>query len=239
MRLLITTPTAVVIDDQNVTAVRAEDESGSFGILTGHADLLTALNVSIVSWHGANDNARYCAVRRGVLSVTNGNEVAIATREAVPGDDLEHLEQVVLAEFQQAPRHRAHLPHGNPAIADEGDSANCPLPASRPAGRDGGRIMNVEPNPMGQQSPDGLAAAARQQRERRDNWKKEGEPSMMRFVGQIGVLGWIIVTPTLIGLFVGRWLDHKLGTGIFWSAPLLLIGVMIGFWSAWRWMHQQ
>jgi ATP synthase protein I len=99
--------------------------------------------------------------------------------------------------------------------------------------------MNAEPNPMGQQSPDGLATAARQQRERRDNWKKEGEPSMMRFVGQIGVLGWIIVTPTLIGLFVGRWLDHKLGTGIFWSAPLLLIGVMIGFWSAWRWMHQQ
>lgn len=99
--------------------------------------------------------------------------------------------------------------------------------------------MNVEPNPMGRQSPDGLAAAARRQRERRDNWKKEGEPSMMRFVGQIGVLGWIIVAPTLIGLFVGRWLDHKLGTGIFWSAPLLLIGVTIGFWSAWRWMHQQ
>jgi F-type H+-transporting ATPase subunit epsilon len=101
MRLLITTPTAVVIDDQNVTAVRAEDESGSFGILTGHADLLTALNVSIVSWHGANDNARYCAVRRGVLSVTNGNEVAIATREAVSGNDLEHLEHVVLAEFHK------------------------------------------------------------------------------------------------------------------------------------------
>ncbi|WP_366408736.1 F0F1 ATP synthase subunit epsilon [Nitrobacter sp. 62-13] len=90
-----------MIDDRNVTAVRAEDESGSFGILTGHADLLTALNVSIVSWHGANDNARYCAVRRGVLSVTNGNEVAIATREAVPGDDLECLEQVVLAEFHK------------------------------------------------------------------------------------------------------------------------------------------
>jgi F-type H+-transporting ATPase subunit epsilon len=101
MRLLITTPTAVVIDDQNITAVRAEDESGSFGILSGHADLLTVLNVSIVSWHGANDTSRYCAVRRGVLSVTNGSEVAIATREAVPGDDLERLEQVVLAEFHK------------------------------------------------------------------------------------------------------------------------------------------
>lgn len=86
---------------------------------------------------------------------------------------------------------------------------------------------------------DRLAEAVRQRRDRQDQWRQEGEPSMMRFVGQIGVLGWIIVAPTLIGLFVGRWIDHWLGTGIFWSAPLLLLGVIIGSWSAWRWMHQQ
>ena len=94
----------------------------------------------------------------------------------------------------------------------------------------------VEPEPS---SPDKMAAAVRQRRERRQYWLKEGEPSMARYVGQIGVLGWIIVTPTLIGLFIGRWLDHKLGTGIFWSAPLLLLGVIVGYWSAWRWMHKQ
>ena len=88
-------------------------------------------------------------------------------------------------------------------------------------------------------SPDGMMAAVRKQQERRKQWLNEGEPSVARFVGQIGVLGWIIVAPTLIGLFIGRWLDHKLGTGIFWSAPLLLSGVVIGFWSAWRWMHKQ
>lgn len=87
--------------------------------------------------------------------------------------------------------------------------------------------------------PDGMAAAVRQRRLRQQRWLKEGEPSVARFVGQIGILGWIIVTPTLIGLFVGRWLDHKLGTGIFWSAPLLLLGVVVGFWSGWRWMHRQ
>jgi F-type H+-transporting ATPase subunit epsilon len=101
MRLLITTPTSVVVDDPNVVAVRAEDESGSFGILRDHADLLTALTVSIVSWHGADDRPRYCAVRRGVLSVTNGDEIAIATREAIASDDLDRLQQQVLAEFQQ------------------------------------------------------------------------------------------------------------------------------------------
>jgi F-type H+-transporting ATPase subunit epsilon len=102
MRLLITTPTAVVVDDPHVVAVRAEDESGGFGILGGHADFLTALAVSVVSWHHADDRQRFCAVRHGVLSVTSGNEVAIATREAIPSDDLDHLENVVLARFHDA-----------------------------------------------------------------------------------------------------------------------------------------
>ena len=102
MRLLITTAAAVVIDDPDVVAVRAEDESGSFGILNGHADFLTALTVSVVSWRRADGRQRFCAVRRGVLSVSNGNEVALATREAIPGDDLDHLERVVLTQFRGA-----------------------------------------------------------------------------------------------------------------------------------------
>jgi ATP synthase protein I len=84
--------------------------------------------------------------------------------------------------------------------------------------------------------PDGLLDTVRRQRERQ---LRGGEPSMARFIGQIGVLGWIIVAPTLIGLFIGRAIDHHFGTGIFWSAPLLLVGVVIGCWSAWRWMHTQ
>ncbi len=35
MRLLITTPTSVVVDDRDVVALRAQDESGSFAILQG------------------------------------------------------------------------------------------------------------------------------------------------------------------------------------------------------------
>jgi F-type H+-transporting ATPase subunit epsilon len=100
MRLLITTPTAVVIDDPDVVAVRAEDESGCFGILGGHADFLTALTVSVVAWRLSNDSRRFCAVRRGVLSVSRGTLVVIGTRQALVGDDLDHLEHVVLANFR-------------------------------------------------------------------------------------------------------------------------------------------
>ena len=86
---------------------------------------------------------------------------------------------------------------------------------------------------------DGMADAVRKRQERQVRWRREGELSVARFVGQIGILGWIIVAPTLLGLFVGRWLDRTFDSGIFWSAGLLGLGVTIGFWSGWRWMHRQ
>ena len=100
MRLLITDPTAIVVDDADVTSLRAEDESGSFGILDGHADLLTALPISVVAWRRADGRLQYCAVRRGVLSVRGGDQIAIATREAQRGDDLDALETSVMTRFR-------------------------------------------------------------------------------------------------------------------------------------------
>lgn len=99
MRLRIVTPLSVVIDEDGVRAVRAEDDSGSFGILPGHADFLTSLAISVVGWTAVDGTRRYCAVRRGVLSVAAGEEVAIATREAIPGD-LATLDATVLARFR-------------------------------------------------------------------------------------------------------------------------------------------
>lgn len=96
MRLLITTPTDVVVDVDDVVAVRAEDESGSFGILAGHTDLLTALTVSVVAWRHRNGKEGFCAVRHGILSVEDGEAVSIATREAHVGTNLDHLEREVL-----------------------------------------------------------------------------------------------------------------------------------------------
>jgi len=97
VKLLITTPTAVAVDETDVASVRAEDESGSFGLLDGHADLVTALKISVVSWKRRDGASRYCGVRHGVLSISGGRDVAIATREAVVSDNLDHLEDTVLA----------------------------------------------------------------------------------------------------------------------------------------------
>ena len=84
-----------------------------------------------------------------------------------------------------------------------------------------------------------LTKAVRVRADRRKAWARDGGPSLARNLGQIGVLGWQIVLPALVGLAIGRWLDHRLDSGIFWTAPLLLVGLALGCWSGWRWMHRQ
>lgn len=86
---------------------------------------------------------------------------------------------------------------------------------------------------------DRLADAARTEVRRARMAQDVPEPSLGVRLGQIGVLGWMIVLPMLIALFAGRWLDQRMATGIFFSAALLMAGTTLGFWSAWRWMHKR
>jgi F-type H+-transporting ATPase subunit epsilon len=100
MRLLVTTPVSVVVDADDVRHVRAEDETGAFGILSGHADFITILSVSVITWRDRLGEDRHIAVRGGVLTVRGGNLVEVATREAVGEDTLRQLGQAVLQRFR-------------------------------------------------------------------------------------------------------------------------------------------
>lgn len=99
MKLVITTPIAVIVDEDDVLFVRAEDRTGAFGILPGHADFITALSVSVVAWRDTGNETHFVAVREGVMTVDGGNLVRIATRQAVGEDTLLGLRAAVSEEF--------------------------------------------------------------------------------------------------------------------------------------------
>ena len=101
VKLTVTTPLAIVTRADDVAHLRAEDETGAFGILPGHADFLTALALSVVSWRDRNGTEHHLAVRDGMLEVRGGEAITIATREAVADDDLHRLRTEVLASFQR------------------------------------------------------------------------------------------------------------------------------------------
>ncbi len=101
MKLIVTTPTAIAVNEDSVRHVRAEDPSGAFGIESGHADFLTTLSICVVRRRNVDGVERYIAVRGGVLRVRSGKVVEIATREAVVNDDLAHLQSEILARMAQ------------------------------------------------------------------------------------------------------------------------------------------
>jgi ATP synthase protein I len=88
-------------------------------------------------------------------------------------------------------------------------------------------------------STERLAEAARKAAARERELRYDPEPSLGKRLGQIGVLGWIIVLPALGGLFVGRWLDRTMHSGVFFSAPFVMLGAALGLWLAWKWMSRQ
>lgn len=100
MRLVVLTPQALVLD-RDVIHVRAEDPSGVFGVLDRHADLLTALTVSVLVYRSLDRNEHFIALRGGMLTVTGRRRVNVLTREAVASDDLEQLEREVLVRFRR------------------------------------------------------------------------------------------------------------------------------------------
>jgi ATP synthase protein I len=86
---------------------------------------------------------------------------------------------------------------------------------------------------------DSLDEAVRTREQRRARWQREGERSLGQNLTMIGALGWTIVTPTLIGIFAGRWLDRHFNMGIFWTLGLLVAGLALGCTLAWKRMYTE
>jgi ATP synthase protein I len=98
--------------------------------------------------------------------------------------------------------------------------------------------MTPLPPEEGPDHPERLDEAVRTRRERLARWQREGERSIGQNLAMIGVLGWTVVTPTLIGVFAGRWLDRELAAGIFWTLGLLVAGLALGCTLAWKRIHE-
>ncbi len=97
LHLTIATPASLLVDADDVRSLRAEDASGAFGVLPGHADLLTVLPPSVVRWTRSDETTRYCAIGGGLLTVSGGDRVRIACRRGAVGDDLAALQARVAA----------------------------------------------------------------------------------------------------------------------------------------------
>jgi ATP synthase protein I len=58
-------------------------------------------------------------------------------------------------------------------------------------------------------------------------------------LGMIGLVGWGVSVPMLLGAALGIWLDRRFPGEHSWTLTLLFAGLLIGCLNAWRWVSRE
>ena len=69
--------------------------------------------------------------------------------------------------------------------------------------------------------------------------RREGSPGVWFGLGMMGLIGWSVVVPTLLGAAVGMWLDKHHTGARSWTLALLVAGLTLGCLNAWHWVAKE
>jgi len=58
-------------------------------------------------------------------------------------------------------------------------------------------------------------------------------------LGMMGLIGWSVTVPTLLGVALGIWLDRRHPGAHSWTMALLIAGLILGCWNAWHWISRE
>lgn len=64
-------------------------------------------------------------------------------------------------------------------------------------------------------------------------------PGVWYGLGMMGLIGWSIAIPTLLGAALGLWLDKQNFNDRSWTLALLVTGLTIGCLNAWLWVSKE
>ena len=58
-------------------------------------------------------------------------------------------------------------------------------------------------------------------------------------LGMFGMVGWSVAVPTVLGIFIGVWIDLTWTSRYSWTLMLLVVGLGIGCANAWYWLNRE
>lgn len=69
--------------------------------------------------------------------------------------------------------------------------------------------------------------------------KRKSKHPILKGIGMFGLIGWSIAAPTLLGTYLGVWLDNTYPSKHSWTLTLLLTGLIVGCAGAWYWLSKE
>jgi ATP synthase protein I len=95
----------------------------------------------------------------------------------------------------------------------------------------------LDSKPLPPKSPLGQEVGAKAARKLKA--RRHGTPGVWFGLGMMGLVGWSVVVPTLLGAALGLWLDRHYPGGRSWTLALLIVGLAVGCWNAWHWVAKE
>ena len=74
---------------------------------------------------------------------------------------------------------------------------------------------------------------------RKQRAERNGDQGVWFGLGMSGLIGWSVAVPTVMGAFLGVWLDSRHRQTFSWTLTLLFAGLVLGCFNAWHWVAQQ
>ncbi len=74
---------------------------------------------------------------------------------------------------------------------------------------------------------------------RRLRGRRKKHKSLWFGFGYFGIVGWLVMIPTLLGLLLGIYLDRMFPGNISWTVTFLIVGLVIGCLNAWLWITRE
>jgi ATP synthase protein I len=69
--------------------------------------------------------------------------------------------------------------------------------------------------------------------------RQENQQSVWFGLGMLGLVGWSIAIPTIMGIAVGIWIDKTWPSRYSWTLMMLLFGLILGCLNAWFWVKRE
>jgi len=84
-----------------------------------------------------------------------------------------------------------------------------------------------------------LAAEIAAKAARKLTARRHATPDVWFGLGMMGLIGWSVVVPTLLGAAIGLWLDRRHPGARSWTLALLMAGLLVGCVNAWHWVAKE
>lgn len=68
---------------------------------------------------------------------------------------------------------------------------------------------------------------------------RQGDRSVWFGLGTFGIVGWLVTIPAVSLTALGVWLDRRWPVPFSWALTLLVTGVALGCFNAWRWVSKE